>query len=141
MDSSKSYYFYTKEDAVDALDKIKSLVKQYKIISKGDVNEICGFSSAYTDISVGWNEAMIERASILRSRDKWSIVLPRALPLEEFDKPKISYCEYTPPKTTTPEPLCITIHTNEVDDIDAAFAETFKYIYTIKDRMINLTIM
>ena len=38
------------------------------------------------------------------------------------------------------EPIHITIHTTEVDDSDAVIAEVFKYVYTIKDRVVNISI-
>ena len=38
------------------------------------------------------------------------------------------------------EPIHITIHTNLVSDPDAVIADVFKYVYTIKDRVVNVHI-
>ena len=37
-------------------------------------------------------------------------------------------------------PIYITIHTNLVDDPANVIAEMFKYVYTVKDRVVNISI-
>lgn len=37
-------------------------------------------------------------------------------------------------------PVYITIHTNHISDPDAVIADVFKYVYTIKDRVVNISI-
>lgn len=128
MDNTRHYYFYTRMDAEDTLDIIEQRVSDCKIITAYDVNQLCGAGSSSTDHYVGWTEAMIEDSEIMRTRNGHILSLPQPRSIKELDN-------------GTPEPLCITIHTNEVDDVDAILAETFSYISTIKDRMVNLTIM
>ena len=38
------------------------------------------------------------------------------------------------------DPVHITIHTNLIDDPANIIAEVFKYVYTIKDRVVNISI-
>lgn len=38
------------------------------------------------------------------------------------------------------DPVHITIHTNLIDDPANAIAEVFKYVYTVKDRVVNISI-
>ena len=38
------------------------------------------------------------------------------------------------------DPVHITIHTNLIDDPTNVIAEVFKYVYTIKDRVVNISI-
>lgn len=128
MEHTRHYYFYTRMDADNTLDIIEQRVSNCKIITAYDVNQICGAGSSSTDHYVGWTESMIEDAVIRRIRDGYILSLPQPRSIKDLN-------DYTP------EPLCITIHTKELDDPDATLAETFKYIYTIKDRMVNLTIM
>lgn len=37
-------------------------------------------------------------------------------------------------------PIYITVHTNPIGDPDAVIADVFKYVYTIKDRIVNISI-
>lgn len=143
MDNTRHYYFYTRMDAEDILDIIEQRVSDCKIITAYDVNQLCGAGSSSTDHYVGWTEAMIKDGEIRRVRDEYILSLPSPRSIKELDNPKISYREYSAAKkpTTTPEPISITIHTEDIDNIDATLAEMFSYISTIKDRMINLTIM
>lgn len=134
MGSTRSYYFYTKADAEYILHILEQSVSDYKIITAYDVNQLCGAGSSSTDHYVGWTEPMIKDAKIEMAQYGYILSLPCPRSIKGLNS-----C--TPTKSTTPEPLCITIHTKELDDVDATLAETFKYIYTIKDRMVNLTIM
>lgn len=145
--NNKTYIFNTRGEAEDTLSKIKEIAEDYSMISLADVNYLCGLVSPYTDNKLGWVKATIDNACVTRELSYWSIVLPRPVPITE-EEPKVSYREYRAKKSitettpeSTPEPLYITIHTNDVDSVDEILADTFKYIYTIKDRVVNLTIM
>ena len=118
-------------DAEDALDIIEQRVSDCKIITAYDVNQLYGAGSSSTDHCVGWTEAMMGDSEIRRVRNGYILSLPSPRSIKDLDKPE----------TSTPEPLCITIHTEDIDNIDATLAEIFSYISTIKDRMVNLTIM
>lgn len=143
MNNKKKYYFNTRGEAEEALDQIKRIANTYTYVSVADVADICGLSSSYKDNKLGWFESTLSDVYVTRCSDCYCITLPRPIPSGTDYPPKVTYREYSAAKkpTITPEPLCITIHTKDVDDIDATLAETFKYIYTIKDRMVNLTIM
>lgn len=131
MDNTKHYYFYTRMDAEDILDIIKQRVSDCKIITAYDVNQLCGAGSSSTDHYIGWTETMIEDSEIRRVRNGYILSLPFPRSIKELDKPE----------TSTPEPINIVIHTEDIDNLDTTLAEVFSYISTIKDRMINLTIM
>jgi hypothetical protein len=129
---------YCSEDtAKETLNKLKRIAKEYGTVSLADYYEIREEDSSYIDNRIGWTYFMIKNTDIITdAHGCYHINFPRPITLD-------TYVGYKPvnTKSTTPEPLCITIHTKELDDVDATLAETFKYIYTIKDRMVNLTIM
>lgn len=140
---NKVYYFNTEEEANDALNKIKEIAEDYSMISLADVNESCGLVGPYTDRKVGWTKSTIDKICIVRDVNFYSIVLPRPIPIYD-EEPKVTYREHHIKKPTlekSPEPLHITIHTKDIDDVDEILAEIFSHISTVKDRMINLVIM
>ena len=141
----KDYGFISEDSAKNALDQLKRIAKTYGFATVADYYDICELHSSYTDNKVGWTYDTLNNITIsCNNRYSYEINLPSPIPLDTEYKPKSTYREYSHKyynKKSTPEPLCITIHTNELDDVDATLAETFKYIYTIKDRMVNLTIM
>lgn len=144
MYNCKSCTFISEYAAKSALERLKHIAKVYGFASLADYYDICEIDCSYTDTKIGWMYDTLKNVEISRINCcNYRINLPRAIPMDTnpvASVPKVTYREYTT-KNSTPEPLCITIHTKELDDVDATLAETFKYIYTIKDRMVNLTIM
>ena len=132
------YFFNSRMEAEDALRAIKDTASTYACVTIYDVNEICGRQSSYLDTKNGWLEGSLENVYVLRGRYNYHFELPRPIPITA-DESEISYHEIS--DNTTADPLSITIHTNEVDNIDEILTKTFKHIRTIKDRMVNLTIM
>ena len=141
MYNTEKYTFHSRKAAEEALDFLKRVVKDYGYVSLADLNDYCEIMSDYRENKFGWFKKAIDEAEVQYTGNGWFIVMSKPVSIDPTYGTKISYREYTPAKSSTPEPLCITIHTNELDDVDATLAETFKYIYTIKDRMVNLTIM
>lgn len=142
MSNKYEYHFNTREAAEETLDTIKRIAEDYAYVSIADVADIFGLSSSYGDNKLGWTKESLKNVYVARDRYGYLITLP-LITYREYS-PKIKYREYSPKnynENSTPEPLCITIHTKDVDSIDEVLADTFKYIYTIKDRMVNLTIM
>lgn len=139
--------FESRSTATDALKMLHEIADKYGYASVVDLHDLADVTSNYLDNARGWNAEDLDQAEITRICDGYTIKFPSTTPIamliHKSPKPKISYREYSAAKkpTTTPEPISITIHTKDVDDIDTTLAEIFNYISTIKDRMINLTIM
>ena len=138
--TEKTYIFNTREEAEETLVKFNTIATDYGVISVEDTNDICGLTSSHTDKNIGWFKDDINHAHVTRTLMYWSISLPRPVPID-YEQHGVGYKKYFSGKKTTVEPLHITIHVNDLEDPDAILAETFKYIYTITDRMVNLSIM
>ena len=137
MHTIRHNIFRNEDTAKKTLNELKFIAKIYGNVTLADYYDIRKEGSSYTDNKIGWTYGMIKNTDIIAcALGGYRIDFPRPVTLDTYVA-----SEPTNTKTTTPEPLCITIHTKDVDDIDAVLAETFKYIYTIKDRMVNLTIM
>lgn len=135
----KKLYFNDKRDAEDNLSIMKDIAHNYGVVTVSDYYDICSSCPTYgiDGKKYGWLEHSINQSVIVRDYALgWYIKLHNPVPLCQ----ELREASHTS-KNSIPEPLCITIHTKELDDPDATLAETFKYIYTIKDRMVNLTIM
>lgn len=126
--------YKTSEKALEVLDQLKQLAKNYGFVTVADYNDITKIKSLYTDPKYGWLEYMIKEAIICNDNCGYYIGLPRPIIIPD-DRDIIPSHD---PEIST---LNIVLHTNEVSDPDATLAEIFKHILTIKDRMINLTIM
>ena len=139
-----NYYginFATRGDAEAFLSEMLEIAEQYKRVTLADVHDLANKKSYYDDTKWYWNERDILIATIIRLQDCYTIELPNSKRLYT-DKPYVkSPINHEPSVKPTPEPLNICVHINDLDDPDSVLADTFKYIYTIKDRMVNLTIM
>ena len=139
------FIFETRENAENTLSKLLYIADTYGSATLCDLDELCGLSSTYDHTKRFWTTTMIRGANILRVRDGWTIELPEPM-CKPPESAKVRYRSYNnpyvkPTPKTPAEPLNIVIHTNDVDSPDETLADVFKYIYTIKDRMVNLSIM
>ena len=136
-------YFTCESAANDKLRKMVDQAIKYGCISIADYYEICNVSfnygHRYMDNKYGWLRYHLSGARVdVDYLGRWYISLPRAIPLDSYN---ISDSNEDHKTQTEPQPIYITIHTNEISDLSKTLAETFKYIYTIKDRIVNLSIM
>lgn len=145
MYNTEKYTFHSRKAAEEALEFLKRGVEKYEVVTLADFNDYCEISSDYRETKIGWFKNAINDAVITRMPNGWFIVISNPIEIEPINKPKVTYRDYystkKSPKDSSSEPLCITIHTEDIDNIDATLAEIFSYISTIKDRMVNLTIM
>lgn len=72
--------FDYKEDAEEVLDRLADLVDDYGMATVGDLYDLIGKSSSYTDQKWGWYN--LNTARVVRDRDGYSLRLPRT---EELD--------------------------------------------------------
>lgn len=72
--------FDYKEDAEEVLDKLADLIDDYEMATVGDLYDLVGKTSSYTDQKWGWFN--INTARVVRCRDGYSLRLPR---VEEVD--------------------------------------------------------
>lgn len=124
--------YKTREKALEILDRLKQLAENYGVVTVNDYNDIAKIKSSYTDTKYGWLEYMIKEAIVCNDNCGYYICLSRPIPIpdDRAETPK-----------SDPQPIYITVHTNEISDLNKTLAYTFKYIYTIQDRTVNLTIM
>lgn len=118
--------------AADCLGHMSEIAHDYGIVTVADaignyVKPIYGLHS-----KLYWTEDDLEQAKIVTVDDHYTIELPEPRHQTEYEYPAPD------PETSA---LNIVLHTNEVSDPDAVLAEIFKYVYTVKDRTINITIM
>lgn len=136
-------YFTCESAANDKLEEMVTRAIEYGCVSIADYYEICNvyfcYGHRYTDTKYGWLRYHLSNARVdVDHLGRWYISLPRAIPLDSYN---IADSNEDHESQTEPQPINIAIHTNEISDLNKTLAETFKYIYTIQDRTVNLTIM
>lgn len=126
-------------DAEVILGKLRNIAELYGDVRVEDLLDISGVPHNYskTNREHGWKKEALKSVVIYRTRDAYEISFP--VPILLTGNLENNSIENHP--TTEKEPLCITIHINDLNDPDAVLADVFKHIYTIKDRMVNVTIM
>lgn len=139
-----SYYgidFFTRNDAKEFLYRMSKIAENYGDITLANVLEMFDIVSHYYDSMRYWTDEDVNNAIVVRVKRRYTIELPN-LKHRDTNKPYVEPPVADKPSVdSTPEPLNICVHINDLDDTDSVLADTFKYIYTIKDRMVNLTIM
>lgn len=69
------YYFDSRGEAEEVLDRMDELIDAYGAATVGDFYDMIGITGKYTDNNYGWTN--ISRASVRRTRDGFIIDLPR----------------------------------------------------------------
>ena len=72
--------FTDREDATEALERLRMLVDQFDVATVTDFYELVGITGSFTDNKWGWNS--LRDARVLPSRDGFIIDLPRPIPLD-----------------------------------------------------------
>lgn len=70
----------TREEADEVLASMDDLVSRYGLVRVADFYDLVGVTCNYTDNRYGWTD--IRSAKIVRSKDGYSIKLPRAMPID-----------------------------------------------------------
>ena len=126
-----SHIYDTRAEAEAILKKLRDLASYYGCVYMADLAELIGVPAAAYHREFSWTTEALREAGVLWQRTPtkgWIIGFPPAKHVSKlYNKP-------------TDNPLSITIDTNAVDDPDEIMADVFQYIYTIKDRPVNLFI-
>ena len=72
--------FEDRGDADEVLSTLDDLLNRYPSVSIADLNELVGITGRYTDNKYGWTD--ISQAYIERTRDGYSLRMPKAIPLD-----------------------------------------------------------
>lgn len=148
---SSDIIFATKEAAETIIKQLIDIANNYGQIFVTDLKDLAGMYPDYNDTRYGWLPSMVKRSDMgpLRVRDGWIINLPTPLHIAtdsttgaiyiSTNSTEMDRVEQTDSDDTVP--IHITMHTKLVDDPAEVIAEVFKYAYTIKDRVVNITIM
>ena len=127
----------TEADGKRILGDLSQIIHEYGCATMADLKDICGLPVDMEDREIGWIMDIATNA-LQKDGERYTITLPCALPLGDT--------EASDPEEPAEEardetnPVHITIHTNLINDPDAVIADVFKYVYTIKDRVINISI-
>jgi hypothetical protein len=68
-----------RRDAEEVLSHMNDVIDEYDAVTVGDLFDMVGISSDYTDNKYGWTN--ISSARVERTRDGWRLDLPKAKPL------------------------------------------------------------
>ena len=129
--------FNTREQAETILNRLLDIAEDYHYVSVADLKDLCAIESHYLDNHLRWSESAVRGAEILRDFDgNWKI----RLTIPGDDRPTIKKAVYKSSYKSTPEPLNITINTNEIDDFDNVLVGVFRQVYTITDRAVFINI-
>lgn len=138
---------FTIEEANTFIDRMRDIAREFGDVTVADVKDLVGIFGTYSDTYYGWWIADIDDIKMHADEGNLEkinyITFPQPHSRKHSMRTDIPTDNPTPDTkpTTEKEPLCITIHINDLDDPDAVLADVFKHIYTIKDRMVNVTIM
>lgn len=69
----------TRGDAEEIIMQMDELISKYGIVSVADLYDLVGVACNYTDNKYGWTD--IRTAEPMRTRDGYTIKLPRAMPI------------------------------------------------------------
>lgn len=150
--------FGTYKAAAVIIGKLLELAKRYGYASVADLYELCDIDCSYLNNKYGWTTDMLKDCSVVDVGPDFTIKLPASKPVDEMrnstatNTSKVIYRDYvpkrksnesnmTPATAPTTKHLNIIIHTKELVDPDATFADIFKYIHTITDRAVTLSVM
>ena len=121
-------------------DRVKELINLYHYATVTDVKDLSGITGSYKDNGLRWYKEDIRKINI----EVHGIRNGKLLYKIKFPSPKGNSLDEKEPEQTvisTSEPLNITIHIDDLDDPDDTLAEVFKYVHTIKDRPIFISIL
>lgn len=134
----------TRKDATDILNRMLEIVEDYGYATVADLKDLSDIAGSYTDNKLQWAKANIVSAHISEDNDgTYRISLPaptdtppnyRRVPSTYRDTTAYSKVKHTK------DPINITIDIKELDDPANTLAEVFKYVYTIEDRVVNISI-
>lgn len=125
--------FVTYAEATNVLDRMREIARMYGNVTLADIMDLADMRSEYYFNKHYWLKPDLKNAKVVwdENLQRYYIKLPAST--MEINKSREN--------DKSSDPVYITIHVNDLDDPNAVLAETFKYIYTIKDRTVNLTIM
>ena len=69
----------SRAEAEEVLDRLDEAIKAYGMVSVGDLYDLVGISSEYTDQKYGWYN--LRNAEVVRVREGYLLKLPKAMPL------------------------------------------------------------
>lgn len=78
--SYEDYEISNSRDAEEVLKRMKELIIQYGSVSVGEYYDLLGIVGDFTDFDYGWTN--LNNAYVARTRDGYSIKLPRAISLK-----------------------------------------------------------
>ena len=132
--------FNTRAEAEDALWKLEEYAKTYGSACVSELYELAGLGGSFLATKYMWLPHQLKSCTVLRVGDGYIIDLPPAS--HDGSTTKVTYRDYYSKKPTPkPEPLTITINTDELTDFEFVLSETFKCIRTISDRPVYISMI
>lgn len=132
-----TYYFANSFEAENTLMKLQDIANKKGYATLADMRDTHEGDRIYPeDYLIGWSPEMLRKIYINHpTNDLYSICLPDPILIENIDN-------YETPETS-PEPIFITIHANELDvyDPDEIISSVLNRVEKIKDRTVNIAIM
>lgn len=128
--------FKTFNEAQNALWNLSDIALKYGYASVADLKELTRTTSDYEDNRYGWDNLRLSKATISGSTGCYILSLPNAVNIGSLEK-----TPHPRSQTSITTPLQINFYPNDLKDPNETLAEVFKYVYTIKDREVRLTIM
>ena len=72
--------FYERKDAENVLDMLKTLIKDYGVVTVMDFKDLSAVSSDYSDTEIGWTN--LDKAEVVEYKKYYRIKLPNPKPVE-----------------------------------------------------------
>lgn len=73
-------YLDSRGEAEEVLSRMDELIDTYGVVAVADLYDLVGITGSYTDNKYGWTN--IRNAEVMRVRDRYTLKLPRPLPID-----------------------------------------------------------
>lgn len=133
--------FTNRTDADEIINRMDDIAERYGFVTVSDYKELCTISADFIDTKYGWLDHTVADAVVRRDYCGYFIDLPRPILFSDAQPETTKYEPFSCKTPADHQPIYITIHTNEISELNETLAETFKHVSQIQDRTVNLTIM
>lgn len=136
------YVFDSRHGAEEALDELKQIAMSFGSVNSIDFAWVVGEdTSRILSTSIFWvTDFEMRQARVAKVKDGWVIITPTTH-LQTDGNNKNTEVEQHEENELSSEPIFITIHTSELASPETYISAIFKNVNSIKDRMVNITIM
>lgn len=134
------YAFESRRAAETVLHELEQIAMTYGLVRSIDFAWIVGKEISRILSPFGITDFEMRQARVARVKAGWVIITPTIHLLDENGK-NTEIEQQNEENELSSEPIFITIHVKELESPGTYISDIFKNVNSIKDRMVNITIM